>query len=162
MESYAIIDIEGISLGKDRDYPPAGKYNKIHVCRRKVAVELWDGRSLVLESVPCVPYTGLTTKERSSFSWCRKNIHELTYQPFMSRLKCMDVADRIREFFIVNGVHHAYYKGGNIERDICYEIGINAFNLEDIGVPKAPTELRHNPRADVAFYHREMKRILNL
>ena len=56
-----------------RVHPPAGRFSKTHNCRRKVAVELWDGRSLVLESLPCVPYSGLTTKERHSLSVGKKS-----------------------------------------------------------------------------------------
>ena len=80
----------------------------------------------------------------------------------MSRLKCTDVADRIKEIFSVNDVHHVHYKGGNLERDLCFEIGMYCINLEDIGVQKALAELGHNPRVEVSFYYREMKRILYL
>ena len=41
-----------------------------------------------------------------------------------------------------------------------YEIDFDCENLEVIGVPKAPGDLHHDPRAEVSFYHCEMRRIL--
>ena len=92
MSRYAVMDIESISLDKTRVHPLIGRFSRIHNCRRKLAIELWNEQSLVLEAVPCVDYKSLSESERYTFGYSRKRFHRLTYQPFMSSLKCMDVA----------------------------------------------------------------------
>ena len=159
MSRYAVMDIESISLDKTRVHPLIGRFSRIHNCRRKLAIELWNEQSLVLEAVPCVDYKSLSESERYTFGYSRKRFHRLTYQPFMSSLKCMDVAGVVKQYLYDNGIRKVYYKGGNLERDLCYEIDFDCENLEVIGVPKAPSDLHHDPRAEVSFYHREMRRI---
>ena len=52
-----------------------------------------------------------------------------------------------------------YYKGGLLEKDLCDQINIPAYNLENIGVRKA--DCHRDPLKEVIFYEKELYRILN-
>ena len=159
---YAILDIEGISLSKERrSEERKGAYSKIHSCLRKTAVLLYHGRTAVQEAKPCIKREALMESEEKSFSWCKENIHHLPYTPAdRSSPKCSVIPQMLADFLRENRVEIVYYKGGLLEKDLCEQINIPAYNLENIGVRKADCCF-HDPLKEVIFYKKELHRILN-
>ena len=154
-KQFAILDIEGVSLSKNRLRGRKGRDSKIHNCLRKMAVLLYDGRTAVQEGWPCIERYALTDKEEKCFQWCSQNIHQLSYTP-TSAPKCWLIPQMLTDFLRKNHVEIVYYKGGLIEKDLCYEINIPAYDLENIGVRKSPC---HDPLKEVIFYGAELYRI---
>ena len=153
---YAIIDIEGIALDKWRPGPVKGRYSNIHYCLRKVGVELWDSSARCFEFSPCLKMMDLTHKERQSFKHCRRFIHHLEYDPHR-RPPCASGETEIFNFLNSFSVDLILFKGGTIERDLCYTMGFESINLEDFGVSKAPECLGHDPMREVRFYHEQLR-----
>ena len=158
---YAVMDIEGIALAKERIHPPRGRYSNVHNCMRKIGIELYDGRSRVFEFVPCVSKNQLTKKEWRAFRYCKKHIHHLDFEPVGASTVCIDGNDEVMNFFRVNDIEIILFKGGTIERDFCFLTGFESRNLEDFGMRKAPKELGHDPLLEVKFYHGEFKKLMS-
>ena len=115
---YTILDIEGISLSKERSEERIGAYSRIHNCLRKTAVLLYDGRTAVQEAEPCIEREALMETEEKSFSWCMENIHHLPYTPDRTSLKCRVIPPMLTDFLQENRVEIVYYKGGLLEKDM--------------------------------------------
>ena len=50
------------------------------------------------------------------------------------------------------------YKGGTIERDICEELDIRSWNIEQMDLAKANC---HDPREEVLFYYKVINQDLH-
>ena len=153
--AYAILDIEAISLEKDRVFPYPGKFSKTHNCTRKLAIILFNNKFRVLESQPCIHKRNLTQKELSSFNYCYKNIHKLPYYP-QTTLKCSETGEIVKSFLQENNIRTVFFKGGVLEKDFCEKIGYKCFNLELLRIPKANS---HSPLSEVQFYKQELEKL---
>ena len=156
---YCILDIEAISLHsrKGRQYgPPPGAFSHVHNCTRKMAVQLWNEKTYMEEFHPCLTMNDLSVNEKKSYYWCKRKIHHLDYNPYHGARECMDAPNAIMKMIRENEIQIILYKGGVIEKDMAYLIGVECVNLEDFGIAKAPD---HNPLNEVAFYHRELKKL---
>ena len=55
----------------------------------------------------------------------------------------------VEKFVIDNGIELFVFKGGVLEKRICDAIGVDCFNIERLGAPKANC---HVPREAVQFH----------
>ena len=159
-EKYCIMDIEAIALSKGRHGPVPGRFSRIHHCYRKIGIELWDDSKQVFELVPCIPKHDLWPDEDMTFTYCKNKIHGLNYYPPHFSKHCLEGASIIQRFLKENDIKLVLFKGGNIERDLCYKVGIECIDLETFGVEKAPKALGHDPMREVTFYHHQLKKLL--
>ena len=117
--------------------------NKNHQCIRKLAILLEDGETFfVREFRPCMPWRSLELKYRKSFEYCRRKVHNLEYNPLCAASNCADAIDTVRDILEWNDVRRVLYKGGDIKRKLCQQLGIPSKNIEDYGAPKATS---HDP-----------------
>ena len=125
--------------------------NKSHQCIRKLAILLEDGETFfVREFRPCMPWRSLELKYKKSFDYCRRNIHHLEYNPRCAASNCADAIDTVRDILEWNNVSRVLYKGGNIERKLCQQLGMPSKNIEDYGAPKATS---HDPLGELKEHH---------
>ena len=157
---YCILDIEAIALSKDRCGPAQGRFSRIHHCLRKTGIELWDDSKQVFEFSPCIQIHDLWPDEYMTFTYCKTKIHGLSYYPPRNSKHCLQGASIILRFLKENDVKLVLFKGGNIERDLCYRLGMECIDLATFGVEKAPKDLGHDPVREVAFYHQQLKKLL--
>ena len=157
---YCILDIEAIALSKDRCGPTKGRFSRIHHCLRKIGIELWDDSKQMFEFSPCIMKHDLMPEEDMTFAYCKTKIHGLSYYPPRYSKHCLEGASIISRFLKENGVKLVLFKGGNIERDLCYRLGMECIDLGTFGVEKAPKDLGHDPVREVAFYHQQLKKLL--
>ena len=147
--NYAIIDIEGIQLEKNRDLWK-GRFSRHHHCLRKIAILCRNGDYGCEESYPCIKFWEMTDKERRGFNYNRRYVHHLQYYPKNRRdLTCMEMLHNVGNFLELKDINMILHKGGNLERDIANKFGLDHLNLELIDIPVAPT---HNPLEEVQFY----------
>ena len=149
-KNYVVIDIEGISLSKNRVDLSTGYYSSIHNCIRKIAFLFWDNSIQIYEFSPCVTYSDLHKKEKLSFNYCRRSIHGLSFIPFRCNGKCVDSLKLIQNLFRDKKVNIVLFKGGNLEKDLCHDLDIDWVDLETLGVPKY--QGKHNPLHEVIFF----------
>ena len=137
--NFAVIDFEGIQS------------SKTHCCVRSMSILSRDGETQQnAEFIPCADLTELEHKYQKAFYHCAKKVHHLSYLPQNCPNRCKDVYEIVRNFAVTNEIEIFAYKGGNLERQICEEIGIDCFNLERVGAPKA---YNHVPREEVRFHY---------
>ena len=144
LRCYTVIDIESISLDKNRPHWK-GRFSKIHNCQRNVAVECYDSSSRIFEFCPCIEWKELTwRREQKSFEYCQRNIHGLSFYRFFSSGPCLESAMIIREYLESKAINLVLYKGGTIEKSLCNVMGIECRNLEQYDVPRYNKQL-HDP-----------------
>ena len=111
LRCYTVIDIESISLDKNRPHWK-GRFSKIHNCQRNVAVECYDSSSRIFEFCPCIEWKELTwRREQKSFEYCQRNIHGLSYYPFFSSGLCLESATIIQRI-----LGKQSYRFGSLQR----------------------------------------------
>lgn len=138
-KNFAIIDCEGIQCSKE------------HICIRNMYILAKDGFSdKEGEFIPCKRYEDLEERYRRAYHYCKKNIHKLSYTPKDSLRRCTEAAILLREYIFRNNIDIILYKGGVIEKKLCDSINVTSYNIEALGVPKAPS---HQPKDEVNFYY---------
>ena len=155
---YTVVDIEGITLSSHRNFPK-GRFSRRHNCIRKISFEFWDNSTQSLEFRPCVAWHDLDDVERRSFSYCKKHIHGLPFNPRLSS-SCTNSVKMIEQLLKHKQADVILYKGGQLERDLADKLQIECRNLEEFGVPKFPAGV-HNPQAEVHFFHEEFLKIVS-
>ncbi len=136
-QAWAILDVEYVQV------------DATHQCIRKLAIILHNGHLFVREFTPCRSFYSLENTYKRAFSFCKENIHHLSYKPSKSPHKCNEAVYYLSEILAWNGISCVFYKGGTIERDICSILNIQSYNLEELDVPKAPN---HKPEEEVQFF----------
>ncbi len=120
-------------------------------CRRKIAILLDDGEtSFVREYKPCVQKNLLKPKWQRAYKWCFYNIHNLIYEPTGAALKCKESPPIIKDILTWNGITMVFYKGGQVERELCEQIGIASRNIEEFGAPRATS---HDPLEELQEHY---------
>ncbi len=142
--NYSVMDIKYIQTTKK------------HRCIRKLALQLATSELFVFEFRPCLSWKDLDNSVKRQFNYCKHRIHGLNYTCATHR-KCIDAKELVNEILNWNGINLVLYKGGTIEKDLCAELNMPCFNLEQLGVPKAET---HVPEDEIKFYSRCVKRLL--
>ena len=135
--------------------------SKKHCCVRKLYALQKDGlRHLEAEFVPCVAYTELEEKDRVSFDYCQWKIHKLPYYPARNTrsASCQTAKQLLKDFINTTHSEVLFYKGGTFEKKISTEIGVESFNIEELGVKKVNT---HNPKEEVHLHHSTIKWMSN-
>ena len=150
---YCILDIEAVGLCQEKLEP--GHFSKHHFCRRKTALRTYTGVELVLDGNPCIPEEALKQKDRKSFQFCQEKIHHLSYQPKRPYFECRQIAKQVWRFLEVHNIEIVFHKGGDLERDLCYEIGIECMDLARFGISKYP-EKWHDPLEEIRFFYHSM------
>ena len=140
--NFALIDFEGIQT------------SKTHCCVRSMSILSRDGDQQDAEFIPCVHLGELEHKYQKAFYYCRKKNHQLSYFPRNCPNRCKDVYEIVWKFAINNEIEIFAYKGGALERRICEAIGIDCFNIERVGAPKADS---HAPREEVRIHYQWLK-----
>ena len=146
--NYIILDMETIQTAKD------------HACARKLYALHNDGVSNIkIECFPCKPFSELDLKYQKAFIYCKKKIHHLKYYPTHLRklVCCRDVKHIIKNFIDEVNTDIIFYKGGTCERNLSAEIGVESFNIEELGIPKANS---HDPEEEVHTHYEKIKMLL--
>ena len=134
---FAILDCEGIQT------------TRYHCCIRKIYILAENGiESKEQDFTPCIKFNHLEEKHKQTFKYCKRNIHKQEYEP-EHYYPCILAVNIINDFIRINNINLVLYKGGILEKNICQNIGIKSFNLEEVGVPKASS---HQPKEEV-FEH---------
>ena len=100
-----------------------------------------DKRGLVDIYTPGIKYYNLSKEEQQTIRYCTKQIHGLYLSDKKPRgsnnwVSVHDLGNFLRDL----GKKYTgtfLYKGGKLERDILKKLGIDGYNLEKVGVPKA-------------------------
>ena len=148
------MDIESIHLC-DEKYLEPGKFSKHHFCRRRTALRTYSGAEIVLDGNPCIPKKYLKNKDRSSYEYCRREIHGLSFEPKQPYFECHQIAEKIWRFLVKHDIEIVFYKGGTAESDVCWEIGMECENLERYGITKYP-EKHHDPLQEIRYFYHQM------
>ena len=145
---FAILDCELIAISKS------------HQCVRSMSIILEDGITMKYwEFSPCKSFQDIPVPQKKSYTYCYYNVHGLKFYPSQrGSKKCYQAKEVLFQFIKKYGVDIIYYKGGQIERQLCNEIKCPSFNLEYISIPKAYS---HNPREEVKFYFEHVKQFVN-
>ena len=143
VKNWALMDVEYIQISKD------------HRCVRKLYMLAKDGYTeRELEFFPCVPYSKMARRNKQSFHYCKIHIHKLPYYPQVYASPCNTALDKIRRFIDENSIDFILYKGGEIEKDLCADIGIPSYNIESIKDLKKAYS--HDPRTEVNCYYGQL------
>ena len=142
-KNWAIMDIEYIQITTE------------HRCVRKLYMLAKDGYTdRELEFHPCIRYKSMTRRNKRSFHYCKTHIHKLPYYPQVYASPCNTALDKIGRFIDKNNIDFILYKGGEIESDLCDDIGIPSYNIECIkDLEKAYS---HDPQTEVNCYYRQL------
>ena len=142
-QKWALMDIEYIQTSED------------HRCVRKLYMLAKDGYTdRELEFHPCIRYKSMARRNKQSFHYCKKHIHKLPYYPRVYASPCSTALEKIGRFIDENNIDFILYKGGEIENDLCADIGIPSYNIESIkDLQKAYS---HNPRTEVNCYYSQL------
>ena len=144
-KNWAIMDVEYIQTSKD------------HRCVRKLYMLSKDGfTDKELEFHPCVRYRSMKKRNKQSFHYCKSHIHKLPFYPQTYASPCDTAVEKIGRFIDIddNNIDFFLYKGGEIESDLCSDIGIPSYNIECIkGLEKAYS---HDPRTEVNCYYMQL------
>ena len=141
--NWAMLDIEYIQTSKE------------HRCVRKLYMLAKNGfMDKELEFHPCIRYKSMKKRNKRSFHYCQEHIHKLSYYPKTYASPCDTALEKIGRFIDENNIDFILYKGGEIENDLCTELGIPSYNIECIkGLEKAYS---HDPRTEVNCYHAQL------
>ena len=142
-KNWALLDVEYIQITRD------------HRCIRKLYLLAKDGfTESELEFHPCIRYKNLDKYHRRSFHYCKTNIHKLSYYPKCYASPCHTALEKIGRFVDENDIDIILYKGGEIEKDLCSDLGIQSYNIERInGLEKVYS---HDPRTEVNCYFSQL------
>ena len=142
-QNWALMDIEYIQTSKS------------HRCVRKLYMLAKDGYTYrELEFHPCVWYESMAQRYKRSFHYCKTHIHKLPYYPRGYAFPCNTALRKIKRFIDENGIDFVLYKGGEIEKDLCADIGIPSYNIECI--KDLEKVYSHDPRTEVDCYYGQL------
>ena len=143
-ENWAIMDVEYIQT------------SKTHQCVRKLYILAKDGfTDLELEFYPCIQYKDLDEQYRRAFNFCKSRIHKLEYNPnHQYAPACNTVVAKLNTFVVYNGIDFILYKGGTIEKDLCSELYIQSYNIENFSEIKKIQS--HDPQTEVNYYYKKL------
>ena len=117
-KNWALLDVEYIQISKD------------HRCVRKLYILAKDGfTEKELEFHPCIRYRSMSKRNKRTFHYCKTHIHKLPYYPRVYASPCNTALDKIGRFIDENNIDFILYKGGEIENDLCDDIGISSYNI---------------------------------
>ena len=143
-KNFAILDVEYIQASKN------------HKCIRKLYILAKDGYTdMELDFKPCKPLYELPKFYQRSFRFCENHIHKLPYYPAHKYApRCSKVLERINAFIVYNNIDVIFYKGGDIEKQLCQKLCIPCYNLEclpDLGKVES-----HDPQTEVNGYYKQL------
>ena len=139
----AILDMEFIAASSN------------HRCIRKLYILAENGfTDMEMEFYPCKRYNELEPKYKRSYQFCRRNIHNLSYNPWKFSPPCLQAQQMLNKFVVHNGITMVLFKGGIVERDMCRELGIESMNIELLG--EVVKTCSHDPREEVNFYYDQL------
>ena len=142
---YILLDMEMVQTSKN------------HACVRKLYALSKDGeRDLEMEFIPCVEFKQMEDKYKKSFFYCKKNIHKLSYYPLKKSLPCREAKYVLKNFVLSLDADIIFYKGGIFERDISTEIGIDSFDITQLGVKKVNS---HDPKKEIQLHYKQIIRM---
>ena len=139
-KNWAIMDVEYIQTSRE------------HRCIRKLYILAKGGfTDRELEFHPCVRYNSMSPQNKRSFNYCKTHIHILPYFPRVFASPCNTVLEKIERFIDENNIDFILYKGGDIESELCADIGIPSYNIEcNDNLEKVYS---HDPRTEVNCYY---------
>ena len=118
-----LVDIEAIRINN-------------HDCLREIGIlHVRTNTYFSKHFIPCEDFYKLLNKDKKSFDFCFYNIHGLTYFPRptlkqQTFLSCCEAPSYL--FNLVGKYATIYYKGGHLERNLCQQLGLKCFDLEQI------------------------------
>ena len=142
-KTCAILDVEFIITSSS------------HRCIRKLYILAENGYTeMEMEFYPCKRYNELDLKYKRSYQFCRRNIHNLSYNPWNFSPPCSQVLLKLNDFIASNGITMILFKGGIVERNMCEQLGIESMNIELLG--EMVKACSHDPREEVNFYYDQL------
>ena len=143
--NYVLLDMEMIQISRN------------HACVRKLYALSKDGKTdIEIEFEPCKNFLELEDRYKKSFFYCKKNIHKLSYYPLKKSLPCREAKYVLKNFVLSLDADIIFYKGGIFERDISTEIGIDSFDITQLGVKKVNS---HDPKKEIQLHYKQIKRM---
>ena len=141
-KNWALLDVEYIQC------------TLTHKCVRKLYILAKDGyMDLLLEFSPCQPLWKLSKKYQKTFRYCQRKIHKLSYYPLSPSPPCWTVLKELNNFIVDNDIELVFYKGGDIEKNLCQELDIQSYNIENFNIKKAYS---HDPYEEVNYYYSQL------
>ena len=143
-KNWALLDIEYIQC------------TRTHKCIRKLYILAKDGYTdLQLEFSPCEPLHKLEKRYQNAFQYCHSEIHKLPYCPEGPSSSCSTAVEKLNNFIVNNEIDLVFYKGGEIEKEVCDELDIDSFNIENF---KSELEkvYSHDPYIEVNCYFTQL------
>ena len=138
---WALLDIEYIQS------------TRTHKCVRKFYILAKDGYTdLQLEFFPCEPLHKLKKRYQRTFQYCKSEIHKLPYCPEGPSSPC---SKKLSKFIVDNKIELVFYKGGEIEKEVCDELHIDSFNIENFE-NKLEKVYSHDPYVEVNCYFTQL------
>ena len=142
-QNWAMLDVEYIQISRD------------HRCVRKLYLLAKDGfTDQELEFHPCVRYRNMDKQHKRSFHFCKAHIHRLPYYPKVYASPCDTALEKIGRFIDENNIDFIVYKGGEIEKDLCSDLGIPSHNIECFR--ELEKVYSHDPRTEVNCYYGQL------
>ena len=134
---YCVMDIEAIKT-------------RVHHCTRKLYILHQNGvDDFLSEYEPCISFEEFKkSSDFGSFKYCFYNVHKLSFCAF-NGVQCTQAARDVYLFIKKHNIDFVFFKGGDLELDICQEINIPSFNLEKVGCKKVA---KGHPRAHDPMY----------
>ena len=154
-KKWLLMDIEYVQLAKHRDFRQ-GNNSRCHQCKRKLAIITYNKHKVVYEAYPCVKERELTAKEYSHFSFARRIIHKLDFEPKFRFKQCKYMTRVVQRLIRDYDIEILTYKGGLVEKDFAIDLGIESINLEDLGVKKVQS---YDPLTEIRDHLRQLKEI---
>ena len=137
--NFALVDCEGIQTSKD------------HCCIRSMYILSKDGFTCQENDFfTCKPFKQLEDKYKKAFIFCKKHVHRLRYNPKDTTHQCTVASQILFNFVRRNNIKIVLYKGGTIEKKLCEEMNIEAYNIERLGVLKI---YNHSPNVETHFHY---------
>ena len=82
-------------------------------------------------------------------------IHKLPYYPSHKYApRCIKVLEKINTFIVYNNIDVIFYKGGDIEKQLCQKLCIPCYNLECL--PDLEKVESHDPQTEVNGYYKQL------
>ena len=143
---YILLDMEMIQTSKN------------HACVRKLyALDKDRKRQIEMEFIPCKKYEELDEKYQVSFDYCKRRIHKLEYYPKRKDKFCQDAQFILKNFLDNSKSDMILYKGGQHEKNISNQIGVDSFDMEKIDIKKVKT---HNPKEEINLHYDQLINIV--
>ena len=108
-----------------------------HICIRKMNICVLGGGHLAdqtfkFEFAPCRQYDDIEERYQDSFDYAKTYLHGLSYNPSNDFLmfNCPDAVDKMNEIMGWNFRDIILYKGGKVERQLAYDLGLYCCDLE--------------------------------